>query len=199
MEALWYTVQGPLRYVYNLVVISRLLLCVRAYGMPYNRQKEATKIYWQIGSENLPSSVSVLLRWCEMTADRSKETAFQEPWGECILLAKNAYFCHFQDVLGSFIVILGSPPRLQSEKFKNIPSQIGNVRWKFKICAVCAVTQTTAKSLVPTRSQPWWIARRYNFYVDLAFSSLLVKNIWSFTGYLKSYFARSSRNSNSMQ
>ena len=41
-EALLCTEQGLLQYVDNLAVISRLLLYVRAYGMPYNRKETPT-------------------------------------------------------------------------------------------------------------------------------------------------------------
>ena len=39
MEALLYKEQDLLRFVNNLVVISKLLLYVRAYGMPYKRDE----------------------------------------------------------------------------------------------------------------------------------------------------------------
>lgn len=39
MEALLYTEQDLLRFVNNLVAISKLLLYVRAYGMPYKRDE----------------------------------------------------------------------------------------------------------------------------------------------------------------
>lgn len=43
MEALLYKEQDLLRFVNNLVVISKLLLYVRACGMPYKRDETPKK------------------------------------------------------------------------------------------------------------------------------------------------------------
>lgn len=43
MEALLYKEQDLLRFVNNLVVISKLLLYERAYGMPYKRDETAKR------------------------------------------------------------------------------------------------------------------------------------------------------------
>lgn len=53
MEALLYKEQDLLRFVNNLVVISKLLLYVRAYGMPYKRDETAKRSEKNVEVENL--------------------------------------------------------------------------------------------------------------------------------------------------
>ena len=56
MEALLYKEQDLLRFVNNLAVISKLLLYVRACGMPYKRDEtpRSDKIRYQRRSPRLP-------------------------------------------------------------------------------------------------------------------------------------------------
>lgn len=119
------------------------------------REKEATKFCWR--SESLLSYVSALM-W--VTADRSRDHV-QGHWGERALLARNAYFMIFRSFSSQFIKFLilfnqfkVETPYLQSWKlfkYQNSAIKIASVK-------ICPVIQITARSLVPRRSQPWWIA-----------------------------------------